>query len=171
MSISGVGSGVGNSAYLSTIQKELQQRLADFRALQDAMRKGDTAAAKKAYDSLQQSATLGGKDPSGQLFGPNDQLNDDFKSLGDALDSGNIDDARKAFAKLQNDMQAARNAQDAKARHHHHHNQSGVTINVTESVTITAGVATVPGGSSNDNDSGNGDTGGSAVTGVLNITA
>src|SRR5947209_6858000 len=100
MSISGVSVGGGNSAYLSSIQKELQQRLADFRALQDAMKRGDTDAAKKAYDSLQQSATLGGTDPSGQLFGPNDQLNSDFKALGEALNSGSIDDARKAMAKL-----------------------------------------------------------------------
>jgi len=167
MSISGVGSGFANGSFVSSIQKELQQRLAEFRALQDALKKGDMDAAKKAYDALQQSAQLGGKDPTGQLFGPNDQLNGDFKSLGDALSSGNIDDARKAFATLQQDMQATR---DAQVKKHHHHQEAAVTVTVSESVTITAGAAAVPGTSSNDNDNTQ-DNSGSGNTGVLNIMA
>jgi hypothetical protein len=173
MSISGISSGASSLGYVNPWQDELQQRLANYRALQDAMKKGDLAAAQKAYAALQQNAQLGGQDPSGQLFGNNDQLNSDFSALGDALQSGNMNDAKTAFAKLQQDMQATRDAAQKKGGHHHHH--GGTTVTVSETITISTNQTVVAGAGSNDNDN-NGDStssssSGSAVTGVLNITA
>ncbi len=175
MSISGVNSGVSslNNPYAISWQKELQQRLADFKSLQDALKNGDLAGAKKAFDSLQKSAQLNGQDPTGQLFGPNDQLNADFKAVGDALASGNLTDAKTAFAKLQQDMQAARDAAEAKKSHHHHQSQTATTVTISETVTISMTEQVVPGNTSNDNknNSADADPGTSGDTGVLNILA
>ncbi|MBI1777946.1 MAG: hypothetical protein HYR63_21625 [Proteobacteria bacterium] len=172
MSITGITSGTSSvsNPFLQSLQDELQQRLANFKALQEAVKSGDLAGAKKAFAALQKSAQLGGQDPNGQLFGPNDQLNNDFKALGDALDAGNLPDAKKAFAKLQQDMIAAR-----KSGHHHHrnHDSAAMTVTVSETITISTSEQAPSFGSSNDNDStsGDADPAGGGNTGVLNILA
>ena len=81
-----------------TFQAYLKERRPEVRELQDALKSGDLAGARKAYNEL---VALGqnylGKD--NPFLRPDRGL--DFNAIGGALQRGDVDGARQAFAALE----------------------------------------------------------------------
>ena len=78
----------------------------DVKAVQVALRQGDTQAASQALTALQNDSRRYAQAASAQ----NGQAAKDYQALQIALRSGDVSSARQAFAKLQRDVVAASKA-------------------------------------------------------------
>lgn len=96
MSILSISANSGSMPQIN--QSQMAQMKSQFDQLDKALDSGDLAAAKKAFNAIQQNAPQGA--PQGDQS-PMAQMKSKIDQLGQALDSGDLAAAKKAYSAIQ----------------------------------------------------------------------
>lgn len=125
----------------------MKQERQDFKALRDALKSGDTAAAQQAYDTLKKDLQSNGNSSplAKQLLDPNSSLGKDFAAIGQALQSKDSNAAQNAFASLQKDFQSLRgnHGPGGAQKAHRHPDNDGDADDVGSASNGTSGTTSI----------------------------